>query len=260
MADPLALVTGGILAGSVIGLTGMGGGALLTPMLVLLFKVDPLTAVSSDLVVSLAIKPLGALVHRRHGTIDRRLVTWLCVGSVPAAFAAAALLDWSGASVLQRSLKSVLGVALVLAASAIVAKAALVAKRRRSGTYAAPEPRHLPAVLVGIGVLGGAVVGLTSVGSGSLMIVLLMWAYPHLSSAQLVGTDLAQAIPLVGSATVAHMIFGQVSASLVGWLVLGALPGVLIGSLASARAPDRVIRPVLVVVLLASGLKLLKVI
>ena len=256
MPSAVQLIVGGGLAGLVIGLTGMGGGALLTPMLVLLFKVDPLTAVSSDLVVSLAIKPLGAAVHRRHGTIDRRIVIWLCTGSIPAAFLAAAALDWFDADSVQTSLKPALGGALVVAATAMLLKPLLARRRAAPAVIAA----HRPAVLVAIGLVGGTVVGLTSVGSGSLMIVLLMWTYPHLTGPQLVGTDLAQAIPLVGSATVAHMIFGHVSAPLVGWLVVGAMPGVLAGSLMSSRAPERVIRPILIVVLVASGLKLLKAI
>ncbi len=258
MHHDLALTLGGLFAGLVIGLTGMGGGALLTPMLVLVFGVDPLTAVSSDLVVSLAIKPAGAAVHRRHGTVNTHVVTWLCVGSVPAAFGAALALDLFSAAELQRAMKTILGAALLVAAISMTVKYVVARRRAPAPSAAAGSEGRL--ALAAIGALGGLVVGLTSVGSGSLIIVLLMWVFPHLTGPELVGTDLAQAIPLVASATVAHLFFGHVSFGLVGWLVIGALPGVVIGSLLSSRAPERVLRPTIVTVLGASALKLLKVI
>ncbi|MGH9136896.1 MAG: sulfite exporter TauE/SafE family protein [Acidimicrobiales bacterium] len=260
----LPLAIAGLVVGLTVGLTGMGGGALMTPLLVLLFKVEPFAAVSSDLVASFVMKPVGGGVHLRRGTVNLRLVGWLCVGSIPAAFAGVLLLKSLGNDEgLQDTIKVLLGVALLVAASTIVAKAAV--QRRRA--IASGNGDHLsvanvavrPLPTVAIGVLGGLIVGMTSVGSGSLMIVLLLFLYPRLTTKSLVGTDLVQAIPLVGSAAAGHLLFGDFRLDVAAWLLVGALPGVYVGARMSAAAPDRVIRPVLCVVLVASGLKLLDV-
>jgi uncharacterized membrane protein YfcA len=158
--------------------------------------------------------------------------------------------------------QAALGLALVVAACSIAAKALLQFRARRRGASGrdAPRPRELrvrplPTVLVGVG--GGLIVGMTSVGSGSLMIVLLMLLYPMLSSSELVGTDLVQAIPLVGSAALGHVLFGDFKLALTASLLVGCLPGVYVGARVSSRARDAVIRPALAIILLASGLKLL---
>ena len=261
----LAIATAGLLVGFTVGLTGMGGGALMTPILVLLFKVEPLAAVSSDLVASMIMKPVGGSVHARRGTVNFALVKWLMVGSVPAAFVGVLVLRALGqGAVVQARVKEALGIALVVAASSIAAKALLQyrsSRRRGAPADRAPAPaapfrsRPLPTVLVGVG--GGLVVGMTSVGSGSLMIVLLMLLYPTLSSKELVGTDLVQAIPLVASAAFGHLLFGDFKLDLTASLLVGCLPGVYLGARVSSRARDAVIRPLLAVILLASGLKLL---
>jgi uncharacterized membrane protein YfcA len=262
----LAIATAGLLVGFTVGLTGMGGGALMTPILVLLFKVEPLAAVSSDLVASMIMKPVGGTVHARRGTVNFGLVKWLMIGSVPAAFVGVLVLRaLGGGAVVQARVKEALGIALVVAASSIAAKALLqyrsARRRRHAPADQAPAPaapfraRPLPTVLVGVG--GGLVVGMTSVGSGSLMIVLLMLLYPMLSSKQLVGTDLVQAIPLVASAALGHLLFGDFRLDLTASLLVGCLPGVYLGARVSSRARDAVIRPALAVILLASGLKLL---
>lgn len=259
--DP-SLALAGILVGVTVGLTGMGGGALMTPILVLVFKVDPLTAVSSDLVASFVMKPVGAGVHLRRGKVDLRLVRWLVLGSVPSAVVGVVLLKSLGSGErLQDTIKTLLGVALLMAASTIVAKAVVAARRGSgvAGTDALASITVRPLATVAIGVVGGLVVGMTSVGSGSLMIVLLLLCYPSLRASQLVGTDLVQAIPLVGAASVAHLFLGDFELGLTASLLVGALPGVYVGARLSARAPDRVIRPVLVAVLAASGAKLVGV-
>jgi uncharacterized protein len=264
--DPY-VAAAGLLVGFTVGLTGMGGGALMTPLLVLLFKVQPLAAVSSDLVAAVIMKPVGGGVHLRRGTVNFALVRWLMVGSVPAAFAGVLVLRALGdGAVVQARIKQVLGVALLLAASSIAAKGLLQvrATRRALGTASGgPAPRRplrvrpLPTVL--IGVVGGLVVGMTSVGSGSLMIVMLLLLYPMLRSSELVGTDLVQAIPLVASAAVGHLLFGDFQLDLTASLLVGSLPGVYLGAKLSSRANDAVIRPALALVLVASGLKLLGV-
>jgi uncharacterized membrane protein YfcA len=244
----------GLVVGFVVGLTGMGGGALMTPLLVLLFKVEPLAAVSSDLVAAFVMKPVGAGVHLKRGTVDLRLVRWLVLGSVPTAFCGALLLDQLGeGSAVQDRIKLLLGIALLVAAGSMVVKQ-LVARGRTYGD----EPitvKPLPTLLIGLA--GGLVVGLSSVGSGSLMIVMLLALYPSLSAKQLVGTDLVQAIPLVGAAALGHLLFGDFHLDVTTSLLVGALPGVYLGARVSSRAPDGLIRPVLVTVLVASALKLL---
>ena len=263
--DP-AVAVAGLIVGFTVGLTGMGGGALMTPILVLLFKVQPLAAVSSDLVASVIMKPVGGGVHLRRGTVNFALVRWLMVGSVPAAFAGVLALRALGdGAIVQARVEQALGVALVVAASSIAAKALL---QFRAARRAARDPRAegagdrrevrvrpLPTVLVGVA--GGLVVGMTSVGSGSLMIVLLMLLYPMLRSSELVGTDLVQAVPLVGSAALGHVLFGDFKLDLTASLLVGCLPGVYVGAKVSSRARDVVIRPALAIILLASGLKLL---
>ncbi|HEX9097378.1 MAG TPA: sulfite exporter TauE/SafE family protein [Candidatus Dormibacteraeota bacterium] len=257
----LAIV--GLVVGFVVGITGMGGGALMTPILVILFKVQPLAAVSSDLVASFFMKPLGAAVHYRRGTVHRELVLWLMVGSVPSAFAGVVLLRLLGhGHEIQQVVQTALGVALILAAAAIVVKAVLQLRTPVHGAgvdagHAGEPVRRLPTILVGV--VGGLVVGMTSVGSGSLMIVALMLLYPRLTAARLVGTDLTQAIPLVGSAAIGHVLFGDFRLSLTVSLLLGAIPGVYLGARASAQAPSGIVKRAIAFVLLASGLKLINI-
>src|SRR3954471_21669937 len=253
------MALGGLGVGVVVGLTGMGGGALMTPMLVIFFGIDPVTAVSSDLIVSLVMKPFGAGVHAREGTVNYGLVKWLCLGSVPAAFAGVFLLNALGGDDVSDTVKLYLGIALLLAATSMVVRHQI---NHRRGTHvgAAGAQLHvlvrpLPTVL--IGAVGGLIVGMTSVGSGSLIIVLLLLLYPSLAAGQLVGTDLVQAVPLVGAAALAHLFFGDVSFAVAGSLMVGAIPGVLMGAGISSKAPVHIIRPILVVVLIASGAKLL---
>jgi uncharacterized membrane protein YfcA len=260
-----ALAIAGAIVGFTVGLTGMGGGALMTPILVLIFGITPSAAVSSDLLASLVMKPIGGGVHLRRGTVNWQMVRWLCIGSVPAAFSGVFILKslGSGAKV-QHDITLLLGWALLVASVAMIAKAALQGREAQrlaaAGEEANAQPHEikaLPPLLVGV--VGGLIVGMTSVGSGSLMIVLLMLLYPRLSTKTMVGTDLIQAIPLVGAAALAHMFFGDVSLSLTGALLIGCLPGVYLGARVSSKAPDGIVRPALIFVLLASALKLLGV-
>ncbi len=246
----LALV--GLLTGVVIGLTGMGGGALLTPILVLGLGVEPAVAVSSDVVLSLIIKPFGVGVHAANGTVRRDIVGWLAAGSVPMAFLAAVSFHTLGlGESATEPLKLAIGVALLVAALGQLVRLMVRPKSEQVG-----DVPVRPLVTMLIGAAGGSLVGLTSVGSGSLMLVLLSFAYPRLSTKQLIGTDLAQAVPLVAAAALGHWLFGAPSFGLIGWLLVGAIPGVLIGSRFSARTPDRITRPILGVVLASTGLKL----
>jgi hypothetical protein len=248
----------GFGVGIIVGLTGMGGGALMTPILVLFFGIPPLAAVSSDLLASAAMKPFGGFVHARRGTVNWRLVGWLCLGSVPSAFCGVLLMRaLGGGASLGHAVQLALGCALLLAVAGLVAKA-YVARRR--GTVANPAAastitiRPVPTAI--LGALGGLVVGMTSVGSGSLIIVILLMLYPALRANDLVGTDLVQAVPLVAAGALGHALFGDLHLDLTGALLVGSIPGVLLGAQLSARAPAGFVRSALAVVLLASALKL----
>jgi uncharacterized membrane protein YfcA len=253
--DPF-IVLGSAIVGLLVGMTGAGGGALMTPMLILLFAVKPSTAISSDLVAAVVMRPIGAAVHIRAGTVNFKVVRWMVLGSVPAAFFGAYLLHLMGdAKSAENNIEVFLGGALLIGAGAMVLR--FVLDRRGSGPRDAyiteVEPR--PALTLAVGIVGGLIVGLTSVGSGSLMIVALLFIYPRLGANQLVGTDLSQAVPLTLAAALGALAFGHVEFSVTGSLIIGSVPAVLIGSLLSSTVPDRYVRPVITFVIFASGLK-----
>jgi uncharacterized protein len=262
------LLIASFFIGIVVGLTGMGGGALMTPALIFFFKIDPLVAISSDLVASAVMKPAGAAVHLRRKTVNLRLVAWLCAGSVPAAFCGVLITKAvADGEALQDFLLRALGVALLIAAFGLIVRAylRLLERARERDGILAPYRTGAPVVVVRpvptliVGILGGLVVGITSVGSGSLIIISLMMLYPGLKAAELVGTDLVQAVPLVASAAVSHLLFGDFSLSLTVPMLLGAVPGAFLGAQISTRAPSGIVRRALAFVLLASALKLLGV-
>ena len=253
--DPY-IVLGSAVIGFLVGVTGAGGGALMTPMLILLFGVKPSTAISSDLVAAVVMRPFGAAVHLRQGTVNLRLVGWMMVGSIPAAFAGAYVLHLIGNDkAAEHNVQTALGAALLLGAAAMVMRYALDrrAGHTRRGIVHDLSVRRLPTLT--IGVVGGMIVGITSVGSGSLMIVFLLFLYPSLGANQLVGTDLTQAVPLTAAAALGALAFGHVELSVTTSLVVGSVPAVLVGSFLSSRAPDRYIRPAITFVIFASGLK-----
>jgi uncharacterized membrane protein YfcA len=196
----LPIAFAGLVVGFTVGLTGMGGGALMTPILVLLFKVQPLAAVSSDLVAAVVMKPIGGAVHARRGTVHKELVRWLVAGSVPSAFAGVLILRAMGdGQTVQDRIKVVLGATLLVAAVAMVVKGVL--QRRRGGVADDAAPAVRPLATLAIGVAGGLVVGMTSVGSGSLIIVCLMLVYPRIASSALVGTRTASSLPASNNRT-----------------------------------------------------------
>lgn len=260
------MALGAFVVAIVVGLTGMGGGALMTPMLVLFFGVSPLAAVSSDLVAAAVMKPIGSAVHLRRGTVNLQLVKWLCVGSVPAAFCGVLIARALGDSEqVQEGIKIALGIALLLSAAGLVVRAyqRLAEHAAHRDGRADPLPVGPPTVVVRpiptivVGMVGGVVVGMTSVGSGSLIIIALMMLYPGLKASELVGTDLLQAVPLVLSAALGHILFGDFQMHLTAALLIGSIPGVWLGARISSRAPGGLVRRVLAFVLLASALKLL---
>jgi len=250
------VVLGSAVVGLLVGLTGAGGGALMTPMLILLFSVKASTAISSDLVAAVVMRPVGAAVHLTRRTVNLRLVGWMAVGSVPAAFLGSYVLHLIGHSAAaEDNVQRALGAALLVGAAAMLIRRVL---DRRSGQNRLGAVRKVivrPTWTVAIGIIGGLVVGITSVGAGSLMIVLLMFVYPILGANQLVGTDLTQAIPLTAAAALGALVFGHVALPLTASIVVGSVPAVLVGSLLSSRVPERYLRPVITFVILASGLK-----
>ncbi|HEX9624023.1 MAG TPA: sulfite exporter TauE/SafE family protein [Streptosporangiaceae bacterium] len=254
--DPY-IVLGSAVVGMLVGLTGAGGGALMTPMLILLFGITPSSAISSDLVAAVLMRPVGALVHLRKGTVNLRMVGWMVLGSVPMAFLGSFLLKELGDSsdTAQSKVEIVLGTALLIGAGAMVLRYLLDrrAGNKRLATISELEVKPLPTIA--IGAVGGLIVGLTSVGSGSLMIVLLLFLYPLIGANQLVGTDLTQAVPLTAAAALGALLFGHVEFGVTASIVIGSVPAVLIGSFLSSRAPDKYIRPIITFVIFASGLK-----
>jgi uncharacterized membrane protein YfcA len=253
--DPY-IVLGSAVIGLLVGTTGAGGGALMTPMLILLFSITPSKAISSDLVAAVVMRPFGAFVHMRKGNVNFKLVGWLMIGSVPSAFLGAYLLHLMGSSsTSEHTIQHLLGAALLVGAAAMILRAVLDRYRgtERVRTVSQLTLRPIPTILIGI--VGGIVVGVTSVGSGSLMIVQLLFLYPAIRAGQLVGTDLAQAVPLTMAAALGALTFGHVDFPVTTSLIIGSVPAVIVGSFFSSRAPDAVIRPIITLVVLASGLK-----
>jgi uncharacterized protein len=250
------IVLGSGLVGFLVGLTGAGGGALMTPMLILIFGITPSSAISSDLVAAVLMRPVGAIVHLRKGTVNLKMVGWMVLGSVPFAFLGSYLLHLLGdSSSAQDGIEHILGAALLLGAGAMVLRYVLDLRSGQQRQAKVQEIRLKPPLTVAIGAAGGLIVGLTSVGSGSLMIVLLLFLYPVLGASQLVGTDLTQAVPLTLAAALGALAFGHVEFTVTTSIILGSVPAVLIGSFLSSRAPDKYVRPAITFVIFASGLK-----
>lgn len=256
-----ALSLGGLVAGLMVGLTGMGGAALVTPMLVLLFGVSPAAAVSSDVVASAIMKPVGSLVHIRAHTVHWGLVGWLSAGSIPGVLLGtvifARVLNTDEAS---ETIRTWIGYVLLIALAAMLAK--IWVGRRASDLRAERVPlgtempvRTLPTLLLGLVV--GILVGMTSVGSGSLVVTTLLLLYPLLRPSILVGTDLTQAVPMLIAGAIAHAGFGDISIAIVISLLIGQIPGVWIGARMSSRYDGHALRWLLMVVLAATALKLL---
>jgi len=247
--DPY-LVLGSAVVGLLVGLTGVGGGALMTPMLVLVFGVTPTAAITSDLVAALFMKPAGVLIHWRRKTVHTGLVKYLCYGSLPAAFLGTFVLHLLGQSaVAEHRLQILLGTALIIGAVAMLGRTLLAPIANDQGIVVRRG------ATIAIGAVGGFMVGLTSVGAGSLILVLLLFLYPSLRSSQLVGTDLAQSVPLTLSATVGTLIFSHVSFSLTTSIIIGSVPMVIVGSLLSSRANGVLLRRIIMATVLLSGLK-----
>ena len=250
----------GFGVGIIVGLTGIGGGALMTPVLVLLFGVAPQTAVGTDLLFACITKAFGVIVHGRRGTVDWEVVRRLASGSLPAALFTLLLLGYFRSPQVRSGLiMHALGIVLLLTATGLVLRGRLheVGKTLRTRTPIGFK-RAQPGLTVLAGAIVGCLVALTSVGAGALGTVMLVYLYPYrLTAGKLVGTDLAHAIPLTLVAGAGHLMMGNIDVGLLGNLLLGSVPGILAGSLLSTRAPEGIIRNAIAGVLILVAGKLL---
>jgi hypothetical protein len=250
----------GFLVGMLVGFTGVGGGSLMTPLLVFMFGVAPQTAVGTDLLFASITKTVGGWVHGRRGSIDWLVLRRLCAGSLPAAALTVALLHYSPQQAgIRAIILPALGVALILTSVAMIFKARLHRLGQRLRTNSPDRFKHLQSPLT---VVAGAVLGflvtLTSVGAGALGVVMLVYLYPYrLTPAKLVGTDIAHAIPLTLVAGLGHMSMGNIDFRLLAALLVGSIPGIILGSRMTFRLDDRYVRGAIAILLGAVGAKLL---
>jgi len=249
----------GFLVGLIVGVTGVGGGSLMTPLLVLFFGVSPATAVGTDLLYASITKSMGGWVHATKGSVDWKVVKLLALGSIPAAILTIMLLKVLALEekTLRGLVTSVLSVALLATATALLLKDWIKKiARRDDGTVYEIHHRHLPAATVVTGVVVGALVTISSIGAGVLGTVAILFLYPRMPAVKVVGTDIVHAVPLTAVAGLGHMALGTVDFVLLGSLLLGSLPGIYIGSHLSAKVPEKVLRPLLATLLLIIGLKM----
>ncbi len=254
-----SILAAGFLVGVVVGLTGMGGGALMTPALIFLGVGETSAVVTADLTAAAVYKTGGAVVHSREGSPNLRLAGWLVVGSVPTALIGPYLVDrFTTADDLDTTLQLAIGFALLLAAATYAIRLYINLRRVRAGFDGGdPNPKVRPVPTVLVGMLGGFLVGITSVGSGSVIMVALLMLYPGLSAVKLVGTDLVQAVPLVLAAALSNIAIHGLDWGLLIPLLIGSVPGTIIGSRLAPRVPQSLLRRGIVVVLTMSGIALL---
>lgn len=251
------LTLAGLLVGALVGMTGMGGGALMTPLLVLVFGFKPTVAIGTDILHGAIFKSFGAVRHRQLGTVHVRLTLWMLLGSAPFSLVGVALATWLshryGAG-FEDTAQQILGIALVVGGIAFMVKAFLHSKGDDAPFLLRRSDR---VIAVAIGVVGGFVVGLTSVGSGTFFGLVMLVAFP-LTAAKIVGTDIFHAAALLWVAGAGHLVAGNVDLHATAWLLTGSIPGVLLGSQMTIKLPERALRSALALVLTLSGVKLLE--
>ena len=254
----LGFIVAGLVVGFIVGMTGVGGGSLMTPIL-LWFGINPATAVGTDLLYAAITKSGGIFVHQKNKNIDWSITGWLTLGSVPAA----ALTLWvlhnltTDTQAMNAVIKQTLGFVLLLTALAILFKQRLLDfAHKHAGDHYHLSGRSLNALTVVTGVLLGSMVTLTSIGAGALGTVVLFLLYPFLTTKRLVGTEIAHAVPLTLVAGLGHASMGNMDWHLLGYLLIGSLPGIYMGSHLSGRIPDHVLRPCLATMMVFIGYKL----
>jgi hypothetical protein len=253
---PLLYTLSGFAVGLLVGLTGVGGGSLMTPLLILLFGIHPATAVGTDLLYAAATKSAGSLVHGFNRTVDWRVVRRLATGSVPmtiVSIAALSYLDIKGATT-QQLISAALAFALLLTALTLIFRERIVA--RYAPRLSTLPPKRTAALTVIVGGLLGVLVSISSVGAGAIGVTALVLLYPKLPTARIVGSDIVHAVPLTLVAGIGHWLLGSIDWQVFTALIFGSIPGILIGSYAAARFPETALRLVLAVTLLAVATKL----
>jgi uncharacterized protein len=252
----LLYVICGFAVGLLVGMTGVGGGSLMTPLLILLFGIHPAAAVGTDLLHAAATKTAGSFVHGFNRTIDWRVVRRLAAGSIPMtllAIAVMSVLDINGAAG-RDLINAVLTLALAATAVVLVFRGRIVA--RYAARIGALGPRQVAALTVAVGAVLGAMVSISSVGAGAIGVTCLILLYPTMPTAKIVGSDIAHAVPLTLVAGIGHWFLGSVDFAIFAFLILGSIPGILLGSYAAIRIPERALRLVLAVTLIAVATKL----
>jgi hypothetical protein len=240
----------GFLVGALVGVTGVGGGSLMTPILVLLFGVHPATAVGTDLLYASITKASGSVVHNLNKTVDWGIVLRLASGSVPASSLTLWALHHYGAPPNGALITTILGFALILTAVAVAFRPWVV---RQAGRLGELGPGRQTALTVMTGASLGVLVTISSVGAGALGVTALILLYPKLPTVRIVGSDIVHAVPLTLIAGMGHLVMGQVNGAMVASLLVGSIPGIIIGSHFSARVPDKVLRPIMAATLLLVG-------
>jgi len=250
----------GLVIGFIVGVTGVGGGSLMTPLLIMVFNVPPATAVGTDLLYAAITKAGGAWVHGRRGTVHWQLVGRLAMGSAPAALITILCLNALGVEneIFSGVILTTLGVALLLTAMALLFRQQLTRMgRSHFGFLVEWRDQHILSATIATGAVLGVLVTVTSVGAGALGMVVLFMLYPRLPAVTLVGSDIAHAVPLTLIAGLGHAYMGTVDYVLLGSLLLGSLPGIYLGSHVGSHIPDRILRPILATILIVIGIKLI---
>ena len=252
----LIAVLAGFGVGAIVGMTGVGGGSLMTPLLLTVFKLHPAVAIGTDLWFAAITKTSGAVAHHQHGNVDRRIVTLLLFGSIPASLATIALMHWTGVTKgWAATLTFSLGIALLLTAVTVAYKQ--VWHRVGLRLERLIPPSRKPALTVLCGLVLGVLVSLSSIGAGAIGATLILLMYPRIEARRLVGTDIAHAVPLTLVAGIGHATLGHVEWSLLGALLIGSIPGIWIGAQLTKRMPDALVRALLCVSLVTAGLKVI---
>ena len=252
-----AYVVSGLLVGLLVGLTGVGGGSLMTPLLVLLFKFSPTTAVGTDLLFAAATKTVGTSIHSALKGVDWRIVGRLALGSVPATILTLLAIAHYGATshVINTAITLTLGIALLISVLSLFLRERVVtAAVRRNPDFGLNTSIGLTVVT---GFVVGALVSLSSVGAGALGTVALLFLYPRLPLSRVIGSDIAHAVPLTLLAGLGHWYLGVVNLGLLGNLLLGSVPGIIFGSYAAGKVPDYILKPSLGVVLTLVAVRML---
>ncbi len=255
----LIYIISGFAVGVLVGLTGVGGGSLMTPLMIFAFNVQPIVAVGTDLLFAAITKTGGIISHNRRGTICWNIVGWMSLGSLPTAVVTVYVLDMVRTTNpdfhIDAFVNTLLGVALVLTALALYLKNRIHDSGQSIKKLLPNWKQWRTPVTILAGVLLGILVPITSIGAGAFGAAILLFLYPSLPTMRVVGTDLAHAVPLTALAGMGHMQMGTVDFTLLGYLLIGSLPGIYVGSHASTVIPEKLMRPILATMLLLIGLK-----